>query len=324
MQRRTASRAEASSSKTSRSPSPPQDKQEEAYVIYSCAPKVAFTLDTNRLTTLVGRYQIPSEFRPRLPERGEWCCSPLSGFGVYTSYPLAGLRFPLNSFCKGLFHRLGIGQNQLNPNRWRTIVAMQVLWREVFEGNRPIIVNEFLYCYKPSEITQFASFYQFLSRGSQFSLIRGHSSSDRLWKKEFFFISRNWVGDLIDVNNAPFPPFTSALGCLRPEDMFFFLCFVCFIWSFPRLTLFCVCVAITRPHLGKFHLDRIDRTRAYPNKSFHNLVTLRHLAIWGLGPEPTNENHAHEETTRRSKYRPFIHHHFFLYIINSMSSPLQG
>ena len=85
---------------------------------------MASTLDAGKLNTLVGRYQIPIEFRPRLPERGEWCCSPFSGFGVYTSYLLVGLRFPLNSFCRSLFHRLGIGPNQLNPNGWRRIVVM--------------------------------------------------------------------------------------------------------------------------------------------------------------------------------------------------------
>ena len=141
---------EASSSR--RSPSPPQDEEEEENVIYSCAPKVESTLDSGKLKTLVGRYQIPSEFRPRLLEEGEWCCSPSSGFCVYTSYLLTSLKFPLNSFCRGLFYRLGIGPNQLNPNGWRTIIAMQVLWREALDGNRSITVDEFLYCYKPSEI----------------------------------------------------------------------------------------------------------------------------------------------------------------------------
>ena len=145
MQCRMAFRAEASSSRRSRSPNPPQDEEEEKNIIYSCAPEVAFTLDASKLNTLVNRYQIPIEFRSRLPERGEWCCSPFSGFGVYTSYLLAGLRFPLNSFCRSLFYMLGIGPNHLNPNGWRMIVVLQVLWREALEGNRPITVDEFLY-----------------------------------------------------------------------------------------------------------------------------------------------------------------------------------
>ena len=194
LQRRMASGSGASLSR--QPPSPPQEKEEgEEDFIYSCAPEVASTLNAAKLKTLVDRYQIPREFNPCLPEAGEWCCSPSSGLGVYVSYLLAGLGFPLNSFCRDLLHRLGIGPNQLNPNGWRTIVAMQVLWREALEGNRPITVDEFLYCYKPSEIKKSAGFYQFSSKGSYYSLIKGRSSSDRLWKKEFFIISRNWVGD---------------------------------------------------------------------------------------------------------------------------------
>ena len=125
MQYRMASGVGASSSK--RQPSPPQDEEEEEEeesIIYSYAPKVASTLDVLKLKTFIGRYQIPSEFRPRLPEEGEWCCFPSSGFGVYTSYLLAGLRFPLNSFCRDLFHRLGIRPNLLNLNGWRMIVTI--------------------------------------------------------------------------------------------------------------------------------------------------------------------------------------------------------
>ena len=29
---------------------------------------------------------------------------------------------------------------------------MQVLWKEVFEGDHPLTMDKFLYCYKPSEI----------------------------------------------------------------------------------------------------------------------------------------------------------------------------
>ena len=95
LQRRKASTSGASSS---RQPPSPQDEEEE--IIYSCAPEVASILDDVKLKTLVDRYQIPKEFNPRLPKEGEWCCSP--SLGVYSSYLLAGLRFPLNSFLLDL------------------------------------------------------------------------------------------------------------------------------------------------------------------------------------------------------------------------------
>ena len=117
-------KASASRASSSRQPPIPQDEEEEEEIIYSCAPDVPSILDAIKLKTLVDRYQIPKEFNPRLPKEGEWCCSPSSGLGVYNSYLLAGLRFPLNSFCRGLFHRLGIGPNQLNPNGCKMVVAM--------------------------------------------------------------------------------------------------------------------------------------------------------------------------------------------------------
>ena len=54
--------------------------------------------------------------------------------------------------------------------------------------------------------------------------------------------------------------------------------------------------------------------RAFPGRTFHDLVTLSRLAAWGLGPVPTAEDLSHEETTRQSKYRPlhFIFLFFFL------------
>ena len=111
MQYRMASGVGASSSKRQPSPPHPEEEEKEESIIYSYAPKVASTLDVTKSKTLVSRYQIPSEFRPRLPEEGKCCCSHFSSFGVYTSYFLAGLKFPLNSFCRDLFHRLGMGPN---------------------------------------------------------------------------------------------------------------------------------------------------------------------------------------------------------------------
>ena len=102
-----------------------------------------------------------------------------------------------------------------------------MLWREALEGNRPITVDEFLYCYKPSEIKKSAGFYQFSSKGSYYSLKKGRSSSDKLWKKEFFILSGNWARDPADVGIPLFPPFTNPLGRLRPEGMVSFHFILC-------------------------------------------------------------------------------------------------
>ena len=80
---------------------------------------------------------------------------------MYKANLLDGLRLPLNAFAREILHRLGIGINQLNPNAWRLIVSMQVLWREVFDGNHPFTVDKFLYCYKPSKINQSVGFTNF-------------------------------------------------------------------------------------------------------------------------------------------------------------------
>ena len=64
---------------------------------------------------------------------------------------------------------------------------MQVLWREVFERDRPLTMGEFLYCYKPSKIDQFLGFHQFTARAKDCRLIKSLVTFDRNWKTEFFF-----------------------------------------------------------------------------------------------------------------------------------------
>ena len=144
----------------------------------------------------------------------------------------------------------------------------------------------------------------------------------------FFFISGNWAGDPCDVNSAPFPPFTNALGHLHPKGTSFinFTSSILFI-SFTRLVMPFFYATITCPHLDKFYLKRIDRALAHPESSFHSLVTLRHLAAWGLGLEPTEENLAHKETTRRSMCRLSLFSFFFFLFFLCLTlyfSSLQG
>ena len=130
---------------------------------------------------------------------------------------MGGLRLPLNAFVRELLVRLGLGVCQFNPNTWRLIISMQILWREVLGGDRPLTVDKFLFYYKPSKIYQSFGFYQFTARGTNYRLIKSLASSNKNWKKEFFFVSSFWAGDPVDVGRDIFGRCTGDLGNLCPK-----------------------------------------------------------------------------------------------------------
>ena len=81
---------------------------------------------------------------------------------------------------------------------------------------------------------------------------------------------------------------------------------------FPRP---CFVSGARRPHLDRFHIERIQKARLYTDRTFHSLVSLQRLATWGLGPIPSPEALAHDITTRRCKLLSFIISLFYLLYI---------
>ena len=81
----------------------------EEETVYSYAVGIHSKTNKQRLNNLRKWYQIPDELNPRLPVRGEWCCDPHFGIGVYEAYLLGGLRLPFNAFARELLTMLGLG-----------------------------------------------------------------------------------------------------------------------------------------------------------------------------------------------------------------------
>ena len=179
------------------------DKEE---IVYSCVVGVNSKTDEQRLNNLRKWYQIPEELNPRLAIHGEWCCNPHFGVGVYEAYFLGGLRIPLNTSARELLTKLGLAVYQFNPNVWRLVISMQILWRKVFGGDYPLTVDEFLFCYKPSEISQSLGFYQFTTRGINCRLIRSLASSYKNWKMKFFLSPFSRLGTLWMLVGILLPP----------------------------------------------------------------------------------------------------------------------
>ncbi|KAL0013583.1 hypothetical protein SO802_000652 [Lithocarpus litseifolius] len=245
-------RSRAKSGSRAGTSAPSSTIQDEVEIVYSCAIGVASKIEEKRLDSLKAWYQILDDLYPRLPMRKEWCYQSRFGVGIYEAYLLGGLRLPLSAF------------------------ARELLTREVFEGDHPLIVDEFLYCYKPFGINQSLGFYQFTARGKDYRQIKSLVTSDRNWKTKFFFVSGFSARHPVEVGRDSFAPYTGELGNLRPEG-------------------------VKRPYLSKFYLERVQKARLYIDRTFHSLVSLRRLATWGLGPEPSIEAIAHELTIRRRK-----------------------
>ena len=128
----------------------------------------------------------------------------------------------------------------------------------------------------------------------------------------FFFVSGFWSGHPIEGGRDPFAPYIGKLGKLRLEGMFLFFLFFLFFFfytmflsfAYNRLTLLFLSffIAVKRLSLSKFHRDRVHKARLYTDRSFHSLVTLQHLATWGLNPEPSVEAIAHKLTVHRREF----------------------
>ena len=56
-----------------------------------------------------------------------------------------GLGYLLNAFARELLVRLGLVVCHFNPKAWGLVISMQILWREVFGGDRPLTVDKFLF-----------------------------------------------------------------------------------------------------------------------------------------------------------------------------------
>ena len=226
-----------SGSRAGTSSAPSSTPLDEVEMVYSCVVGVHSKTDEKRLASLRSWYQILDDLNPRLAVCGELCCQPHFGIGVYEAYLLGGLRLALNAFARELLTKLGLGICQFNLNAWRLVISMQVSWREVFEGDSSLTVDEFLYYYKPSKINQSLGFYQFTTRGKDCRLIKSLVTSDRNWKTEFFFVFGFWAGHPVEVGRDPFAPYTGELGNLRPEGMLIIITLLFFLNIFFLLVI---------------------------------------------------------------------------------------
>ena len=152
------------------------------------------SMDVEDIKRIRDRYQVLEDvvlYIPDLDKRA--CSSKLDNVAFYEADFNASLRFPMQPFMRELLGRLNLSPGQLAPNAWRTVISCMVMWRVCSRGADAIMVDEFLYCYKLSQITVSSGFWTFNGQQKGMKLITGLLTSNREWKDGFVFVcGDNW------------------------------------------------------------------------------------------------------------------------------------
>ena len=160
------------------------------WAVHSYFSRFTSVESLNRVRT---RYQVLGDVVLRISNPDERACSHVEDVALYELTLTAGLRFPVQPFIRELLDFLSLALGQVAPNGWGVIMTCMVVWKECNDGQDDITVEEFLYCFKSSQIAASPSFWTFRNREESSRLVEELPLSNRRWKDGYFFVcADNW------------------------------------------------------------------------------------------------------------------------------------
>ena len=101
-----------------------------------------------------------------------------------------GARLPLHLLVPGVLVHWGLAPSQLNPNAYKILAGLHILWRTWFEAG--ISVEEVCHLYKPSSKKSEAGYFFLAPWEKKKILMTNLSSSCEGWKDKNFSVVGNY------------------------------------------------------------------------------------------------------------------------------------
>ncbi|KAL9420497.1 hypothetical protein AB3S75_038133 [Citrus x aurantiifolia] len=180
------------------------------------------TTTFDELDDLRLRYSIPGEIPLKIPRKKDTPSRPPRGYvTLFLESFKYGLRCPLQPYFARIFNGLNLAPGQLNPNGWRVLYGLFILWDRCCQSEPT--VDEVKHLYQLKSSPKDAGWYYFQSSTKSRKLITDlPTGGGGTWKRKFFFAGGLW-GQVAQINRKEcrIPPRFTVPGCLLALDVLY-------------------------------------------------------------------------------------------------------
>ncbi|KAL9454039.1 hypothetical protein AB3S75_009609 [Citrus x aurantiifolia] len=184
------------------------------------------TTTFDELNDLRFRYSIPGEIPLKISGKKDTPSRPLRGYiTLFVESFKYGLRCPLQPYFARILNGLNLTPSQLNPNGWRVLSGLFILWDRCCQSEP--MIDEVKHLYQLKSSPKDAGWYYFQSSTKSRKPITDlPTGGGGTWKRKFFFVGGPWCQVAqMDMKDCRVPPRFTVPGSwgvhfpLKPDQL---------------------------------------------------------------------------------------------------------